>query len=166
MSLVHSTPSIVTDSLALCLDAVNVKSYLGSGTTWSDLSGNNNTATMHGVVPVETDIVKCFNFATVTGSASNASLGFTFGSNMVERTNNFTFSAWIKNPPSSSAQVGFFSNTGVTDGYRFGIGLNGIYYLIGPSYKENTINFLSPMSSSAWNNVVLVFSRSTQTMKL
>lgn len=39
MGLFHS-PKIVTDGLVLCLDAANVKSYPGSGTTWYDLSGN------------------------------------------------------------------------------------------------------------------------------
>lgn len=33
-------PSIVTNGLVLCLDAANPKSYPGSGTTWTDLSGN------------------------------------------------------------------------------------------------------------------------------
>ena len=41
-------PSIVTDSLIFCLDAANTKSYPGSGTTWSDLSGQSNNATING----------------------------------------------------------------------------------------------------------------------
>jgi len=35
---------IVTDGLVLCLDAANKDSYPGSGTTWSDLSGNGYNA--------------------------------------------------------------------------------------------------------------------------
>ena len=35
-------PRIVTDGLVLYLDAGNTKSYPGSGTTWTDLSGNGN----------------------------------------------------------------------------------------------------------------------------
>jgi hypothetical protein len=34
-------PKIVTNGLALHLDAANSKSYPGSGTTWYDISGNN-----------------------------------------------------------------------------------------------------------------------------
>ena len=34
------------NGLVLCLDAGNVKSYLGSGTTWTDLSGNGNSGTL------------------------------------------------------------------------------------------------------------------------
>jgi hypothetical protein len=45
MSLIHS-PRIVTDGLVLCLDAGNPKSYTGSGTTWTDLSGNGNNGTL------------------------------------------------------------------------------------------------------------------------
>ena len=36
----HHSPRIVTDGLLLTLDAVNTKSYPGSGTVWYDLSGN------------------------------------------------------------------------------------------------------------------------------
>jgi hypothetical protein len=45
MALLHS-PRIVTDGLVLCLDAGNTKSYVGSGTTWRDLSGRGNTGTL------------------------------------------------------------------------------------------------------------------------
>jgi hypothetical protein len=45
MALSHS-PSIVTNGLVLCLDAANPKSYPGSGTTWTDLSGNGNNGTL------------------------------------------------------------------------------------------------------------------------
>jgi hypothetical protein len=39
-------PQIVTSGLVLCLDAANPKSYPGSGNTWIDLSGLNNTGTL------------------------------------------------------------------------------------------------------------------------
>lgn len=45
MALSHS-PSIVTNGLVLCLDAANTKSYPGSGTTWTDLSGRGNNGTL------------------------------------------------------------------------------------------------------------------------
>jgi len=46
MGLGHS-PSIVTSGLLLCLDAGNTKSYPGSGSSWTDLSGNGRTATIY-----------------------------------------------------------------------------------------------------------------------
>ena len=45
MGLAHS-PRTVTDGLVLALDAGNTKSYSGSGTTWSDLSGKGNDGTL------------------------------------------------------------------------------------------------------------------------
>lgn len=45
MGLSHS-PKIVTNELVLCLDAANPKSYPGSGTTWTDLSGRGNNGTL------------------------------------------------------------------------------------------------------------------------
>ena len=157
----YTGPNIVTNGLALSLDAANTKSYPGSGTTWRDLSGNNNTATMFGAVPFLTDVSQCFDFATATGAAASSStLGFMFASNMISTTGNFTLSTWIKNPNTSVGQVGLFSNAGGGDGYRFGIGTNGIYYLIGPTYTEGGLSFSSTLSPLLWYNVSAVFNRS------
>jgi len=43
---VNYSPKIITEGLVLCLDAANPKSYPGSGTTWSDRSGNGNNGTL------------------------------------------------------------------------------------------------------------------------
>jgi hypothetical protein len=107
------TENIVENGLVLYLDAGTSTSYPGTGNTWIDLSGNGNTATMYGSVPFSTDVAPCFDFATATGAdAANSSLGFTFGSNMIPTTGDFTFSCWIKNPNASTAQIGLFSNSG------------------------------------------------------
>lgn len=132
--------------------------------TWNDLSGGNYNSTMYGNVPFSVDTVSCFDFAAVTGaSASAASLGFTFASNMVPTSGSFTFNCWVKNPPSNSSQVGLFSNSGSADGYRFGIGLNGCYVLIGGAggtgYSEPTLSFNSSLSASLWYNVCMIFDR-------
>ena len=43
---VHGGPEVVEDGLVLALDAGNPKSYPGSGTNWTDLSGNGRNATL------------------------------------------------------------------------------------------------------------------------
>jgi len=44
----HHNPRIVTSGLVLALDAGDVNSYPGSGTTWYDVSGNSNNFTVYG----------------------------------------------------------------------------------------------------------------------
>jgi hypothetical protein len=39
-------PKIITDGLVLALDAASSRSYPGTGTTWTDLSGNGNNGTL------------------------------------------------------------------------------------------------------------------------
>jgi hypothetical protein len=43
---IYDNPKIVTNGLVLCLDAANRKSYPGSGTVWTDLSGLGNNGTL------------------------------------------------------------------------------------------------------------------------
>jgi len=45
VSVIYNPP-IVTNGMALCLDAANAKSYSGSGATWTDLSGYGNNGTL------------------------------------------------------------------------------------------------------------------------
>lgn len=55
-------PSIIRDGLVLYLDAANTKSYSGTGTTWNDLSGNNNHATIQDAPTFTTTNNGTFNF--------------------------------------------------------------------------------------------------------
>jgi hypothetical protein len=85
MALGHN-PRIVTNGLLLCLDAGNPKSYSGSGTTWTDLSGNGKNATINGS-PVFANGYFDITADTTYISLSNAGL--------VPRTNDFTYSCWV-----------------------------------------------------------------------
>ena len=46
MATQYAFGKIVTNGLQLSLDAADQNSYIGSGTNWYDLSGNNNTSTL------------------------------------------------------------------------------------------------------------------------
>ena len=80
-------PRIVTDGLLLCLDAGNYKSYPGSGSSWYDISGNPRTATINGN-PVFTN-----GYFDITGDTTYISMS---NSGLVPRTNDFTYSCWIR----------------------------------------------------------------------
>ena len=55
-------------------------------------------------------------------------------------------------------QTGYTSGGG--GGYRFGVGLDGCYVLVGGSgYSELGIAFNSPIPSTTWNFVTMVFDR-------
>lgn len=60
---VNYNPAIVTNGLIMYVDAANVKSYPGSGTTWFDMSGNNNNLTLTGS-PIFTSNIVQFNGTT------------------------------------------------------------------------------------------------------
>jgi hypothetical protein len=64
-------PSIVTNGLVLCLDAANTKSYPGSGTIWSDLSGFGNNGTLYNT-PVYSSGSLAFNGTTQYCLCGNA----------------------------------------------------------------------------------------------
>jgi hypothetical protein len=57
----HHNPRIVTSGLVLALDAGDVNSYPGSGTTWLDLSGNKSNALFVGA-PTYDSVTKSFYF--------------------------------------------------------------------------------------------------------
>ena len=87
MSLGHGA-SIVRSGLVLHLDAANVKSYPGSGTTWYDLSGNNNGTMTSLGFEVGNNGSLLFNAANDTVSINHDDV-FNFSST-------FTVSTWIK----------------------------------------------------------------------
>lgn len=153
------SPSIVLTSISLCIDAGDPQSYT-SGSIWYDISGNGLQATMFGSVPYTTDVSQCFDFATATGSFSgDATLGFSLNGSITASTGDYTFEVWVKSVNTSAGQVGLISNAGGADGYRFGVGTNGIYALCGPDYTEGGISFTDSFNNTIWHQVVGVFNR-------
>jgi hypothetical protein len=88
MALAHS-PSIVTNGLVLCLDAANPKSYPGTGTTWTDISGSGNNGTLVNGVGYSSD-----NSGTLVFDGSNDYVSFN-DTNLIP-TAGLTVSAWAK----------------------------------------------------------------------
>jgi len=79
-------PGVVTNGLVLALDAGNTKSYPGSGTTWTDLSGNGRDAIVNGT-PTFTN--GYFDSMSDSNYFSLSNVGLS------PRTNDFTYSCWI-----------------------------------------------------------------------
>ena len=76
--------SVITNGLILQLDASSVTSYGGSGSTWTDLSGQGVNGTINGVSWVSDGLKSYFNFPTVSDNnyistaTSQTYLDFTF----------------------------------------------------------------------------------------
>ena len=107
----ESAASVVTTGLQLYLDAGNASSYPGSGTAWTDLSGNNRDGTLTNgptysgtnggsiVFDGSNDYVQCSGSLTVTAA---------------------TFVTWIKRNGSQGQYDGIlFSRGAVTTGMNF-----------------------------------------------
>lgn len=104
-------PSIVTNGLVLYLDAANNRSYPGTGTAWSDLSGNGYNGTLVNSPTFSTSNNGVINF---TGANDYVNLG-----NPFEASTNFTIVVWVKN--SSSGQGGMFTKGEVNDSTEWGL---------------------------------------------
>jgi len=87
---------IITDSLVLALDASSDRSYAGSGTTWTDLSGNGNDGTLSAEV-VGTVSSSLNAMAFESASSDYITMGdspvFTFGDGVTDSP--FSVNAWV-----------------------------------------------------------------------
>jgi len=116
MGLAHS-PRIVTDGLVLALDAGNTKSYPGSGTSWTDLSGNGNNGTLT-------------NGPTYS-SANGGSIVFdgvddyaTGNTNITLGITNVSINCWVNISTTSKKGAFLKVGSGGTSGYALGVGNN------------------------------------------
>ena len=105
----YYNPKIVTDSLALFLDASNIKSYPGSGTAWKDLSGKGNDATLNGPT-YNSNFGGYFDFDGTNDSVTLPSLSLA--------GNELTFSVWNYGIESKNSSIIFLGDTGDNAGGR------------------------------------------------
>jgi hypothetical protein len=103
-------PKIVTNGLVLCLDAANPKSYPGTGTIWTDLSGNENNGTLVNGVGYSSDDqgVLVFDGTDDTvNCGNNASINF--------GTGNFTVSLWFRRFTNATINLRLLSKGAASD---------------------------------------------------
>ena len=103
MGLAHS-PSIVIDGLRFCLDAANTKSYPGSGTTWTDISGKNHAGTLTNGPTFSSD-----NGGSIVFDGSNDYVNAT----PITKPASCTFSCWAK---STNVSTRMLFNAGANGG--------------------------------------------------
>ena len=157
---INYNPRIVTDGLVLCLDAANTKSYPGSGTTWTDLSGRGNTGTLAD--------------GPTYSSANGGSLVFDGVDDFVLVSSNASI------PYGSSARtvsIWFYTNTttwedNVNTLFFYGAGGDGnafgIDFSIYPDMEvftwggpERDLTFSTTYSEVGWKNITVTYDGST-----
>ena len=155
MSLSHN-PRIVTSGLVMLLDAANPKSYPGTGTTWSDLSGNGNNGTLT-------------NGPTYS-SANNGSIVFDGVNDTMSSTynkvggNDTTLEVWFNWGGVTGTFTMIYLGNGANSGYGFfvhdgsgpGSG-NKVGVLYGGSFY-NALNIgttYATLQSGVWTNLVI-----------
>jgi hypothetical protein len=84
-------PKIVTNGLVLALDAADKNSYIGSGTTWKDLSGNNNTGTL-----TNGPTFSAGNMGSIVYDGVDDYVNLGNASSIKMGSGNFTISTWVK----------------------------------------------------------------------
>lgn len=156
---VSYAPNVVRNGLVLYLDAANTKSYPGSGTTWTDLSGNGRTATL-----VNGPMFNSANNGSIIfdGFDDHASLGTFTGLG----SSNRTFSTWFKLiafPASAGRIVTFPADDGSTDfpAYTFATNstgsINGGFG--GPPY--DAYKTITTLGLGTWANITSSISGNT-----
>ena len=133
MALAHG-PSIVTSGLVLALDAANINSYPGSGTTWTDLSGQGAHGTINGSVAyVSAGNASYFNWPA---AASTNYVSSTVSQNYLDMTIVFQPDFTLSSNASLAGLIAISNDTTTSDkSLRFG-GANGT----GPWTLQNPDN--------------------------
>jgi hypothetical protein len=130
-----ATKGIVQSGLMLNLDAGVSSSYPGSGTTWTDLSGNGRTGTLTGTI----------NGGVGYSSANGGSLTFDGTDDFVQCSGSLTltaatFIAWINRASVQGTNPGIiFSRTPSATGMNFRFGALGYHW----NDDSNTYNWAS-----------------------
>ena len=102
--MVTGTPRMVTDGLVFYVDAANTKSYSGSGTTWTDLSRTQTSASLFNGPTFDNSNGGSISFDGTNDYGSIPSI-----SNQL--TNECTAQVWVKIPSTYTASFGtIFTN--------------------------------------------------------
>ena len=159
----HGGPDIVEDNLVLCLAAANTKSYPGSGTTWTDISGNGFNGTIYGSPSFSSDNGGSF---VCDGSDDDIVLPTSLNSSAYEfyaaANYYYTVSCWFKPDVSDTGKNALFSKAGgfggsgnlwvAYEGTNLGTSIRG-------SWDADSI--VDGTLTSEWHEVVIAWDGST-----
>jgi hypothetical protein len=160
-------PAIVTNGLTANLDVTTTLSYPNNGTTWYDISGNDNNGSLAIGSPTFTTFG---GRRTIRFNNQNKNVyappydGFTLSNNpgISASETSFTFEAWFYQVTADNGQIVILSNAGSCDGYRWGPNGSNTYWLFGDStctqFNEGTVSNSTTLVGR-WVQMVGIFDR-------
>lgn len=153
MALQHS-PSIVLNGLVLCLDAANPRSYPGSGTTWTDITGNGNNGTLYNSPTYSSDGTFNFSGGNYIGVNDNATLNI---------SGDKTLSTWVYMGSTASCGIsGKTSNTNLGMGLAYGWDGNGFMALAWNAVNQPALVRDAARDINKWCYLTAIQSGSTR----
>lgn len=132
---------IIADGLILNLDAGKTASYAGTGTTWNDISGNNNNGTLNGAVFTTMNGVSYFNFSN------------TYVNTSITKSNAMTFSVWAKTSSPSNCMLFNAGNPGAGPDLFF---YNGALFWNTWDSGGNPFTVSTSTINANWHNYTVV----------
>ena len=138
-------PKTVTNGLVLALDAANVKSYPGSGTTWTDMSGQGNHGTLTNGPTYDAN-----NKGTIVFDGVNDYVNIPNVLSSISGSNFHAFSFWFNSSNTTADTIPFSS--GLAGNYYIQLNSSVFYVQIGPSYRTYSLS----TSINTWYNVCFV----------
>ena len=145
------SPKIITDGLVLCLDAGDGKSYSGSGTAWSDRSGNGNNASLSNGPTFNSD-----GYFELDGTDDRITSGA-----KLSGTENGSIYLWCNPTSSNTGAMLAYQNTGVGRIWIY-VGSTGVLNL--NTYFGSGMDFYLTASGSnvkdKWGLITVTFDRS------
>jgi hypothetical protein len=154
---ITNTPTVIRSGLVLNLDAGNVASYSGSGTTWTDLSGNGNNGT---IVNSPTYVSAGASSYLSFGSGGTQRTSFTYQTPVQSAATAFTWDIWTY--PTAN-QDGY-----VLMGYRGTTPLQ-FYKLTTQKFEMYPAEVFYLFTLNVWQNITAIYDGTqsgTSNMKL
>lgn len=153
--------NIVTSGLVLNLDAANPRSYLPpyNGTTWGDLSRNNNNGTLTNGPTFNTGSGGSIVFDGVddyVNIPNNSSINIS--------TNQISFGGWFYPTRSGGYQLLIGKSNGAPRQYCMFLSqfsTSQIYVTLnGTNWAQNNVSLSTPWSTNVWNYIILTYNGS------
>ena len=151
-------PNVVEDGLVLALDAGNTKSYPGSGTTWTDLSGKDNNGTL-----TDGPTFNSANGGSIVFDGTNDQINCGSSDDFAFGTGDFTIEFWC-NPDTVGTEciIAISSNGGIsTTNWQFRYNSSKMRWI----YSQTAnITSNSTVSAGEWTHVVATRSGTALTL--